>query len=183
MEAIKIDSLPDLLNIRTKYSEYVLLEYDKYLKELNLCGITLEEDPSKNLTLLNTKIAKIDAQKSRVGYIVNLAVHNENDLEMFVKEAHRIRDREWAKLLMSPLVKAFTSKELREAAANVQMNDIEEFVTDLDASYSRAKSFTRMAQNTLDMLESTNKNISRQVTIIQTQIETGEIQRKEFNRA
>ena len=61
------------------------------------------------------------------------------------------------------------------------MSDIEAFITDLDASYSRAKSFTRMAQNTLDMLESTNKNISRQVTIIQTQIETGEIQRKEFN--
>ena len=165
-------------SIVSAYANYQLPDYDVFIQELEKSGITLDDDPSENnLCELNLKIAKIDAQKSRAAVIANLATANENELEMIMSKAQSLLDHESNKLLLSAEIKALPNKELREAAANVVLFYLRTLVGDIKSSLSRAKTFSKMVSNSVSMLDSANKNISRQITVLQLQMGLGEIGR------
>ena len=160
------------------YAKYQLPDYDTLIQELEKCGITLDEDPSENnLSDLNMKIAKIDAQKARASVIANLATANENELEMIMSRAQSLLDHESNKLLLSAEIKVLPNKELREAAVNVVLYHLRTLVSAIKSSLSRAKTFSKMVSNSVSMLDSANKNISRQITVLQLQLGLGEIGR------
>lgn len=160
------------------YANYNLPDYDKLIQELEKSGVTLDEDPSaNNLSELNLKIAKIDAQKARAAAIANLATSNENELEMISSRAQSLLAHESNKLLISAEIKGLPNKELREAAVNVVLYHLRTLAEDIKSSLSRAKTFSKMVFNSVNMLDSANKNISRQITVLQLQLGIGEIGR------
>jgi hypothetical protein len=166
-------------DLKNDYTSYSLPDYQGFINELQSTGVTLQEDPgSCPLSELTVKIAQIDAQKTRIAAILTLAIKNENGLDVLTHKAHTIYKRESDKQLLKDSIKGLSNKELREAACNIILQELKELVDAIDGSQMQAKSFTRIVATTLDKLDSTNKNISRQITVLQSQMEIGEIQRK-----
>ncbi len=178
LDAIPLNQIFDAAEIQEEYSNCELIDYEGLRQELASTGIALQEDPIEGgLTKLNGLIAQIDAQKTRVANIVNQAIRNESDLEVLFKKVLGIYKREFDFRLPQPPCIEFTNAAAREAACNSLLGDLMALKLAVEGSYAQAKTFTKMAYNDLAKLDSTNKNISRQITVLQLSAEIGEIQR------
>lgn len=184
MAEINLTPIPikDILGVQKildEYSVYRVLDYAQLLKELSALGITLSEDPGAiPLNKLNAQIAQVDAQKTRAATILSQAIVNENGLEVLAKKINALYKAEFDSRLPQEPVKNFSNASLREGACNSLLGELRGVVHAIEGSLSQAKTFTKVAQNELTKLDSINKNISRQITVLQTQIEIGEIQRQ-----
>jgi hypothetical protein len=175
---IALDSIPGAREIINEYANYVLLNYDVLIKELNVQGVILNEDPGAvPLNKLNAQIAQVDAQKTRTATIFSQAIANEEGLGVLVKKINGIFKAEFDNRLPQSPIKDFSNKELREGACNSLLAELKSATVAIEGSLAQAKTFTRIVQNELAKLDSTNKNISRQITVLQIQIEIGEIRR------
>ena len=171
--------------IRQEYASLEILDYAPLIKEVQQTGVALSEDPSSSgLHVLNAQIAKIDAQKTRVASILSKAIENEDALQSLHKKILGVYKREFDSHLPESPVRDFPNAASREAACNTLLKNLKELVNDIEGSLSNAKTFSKVVTNELNKLDSTNKNISRQITVIQHQLELGEIQRQgTFNKS
>jgi len=180
LEPVPTSSIQGVDEVIKTYSKYKIPDYSKFLRELQDMGVSLNEDPSAfGLSSLNVQIAKVDAQKTRTAAILGIAITNESRIEVWSKKLNAIYKREFDSRLPKSPIREFSNKELREAACNTLLSELTKAIDAVDGSLAQAKAFTKFVQNTLDKLDSTNKNISRQITVLQIQIDVGEIQRKE----
>lgn len=168
----------DLLKIAAMITELPELDYEPFFKEFSQMGIYLDEDPtSTGLNNLNLKIAQIDAQKTRAGYILMLSIRHENAIEAICKFIDRVYEKRRAVTLEKAGIKELGNQNLRDAAVQRELQEILNIQNDMDISLSKAKAFTKVTQQVFNALDSTNKNISRQLTTVQTMVEIGEISR------
>ena len=175
---VTLDNIPGATKIMAEYANYALLDYETLIKELNAQGVALNEDPSAvPLNKLNAQIAQVDAQKTRAATIFSQAITNEDGLNVLSKKINALFKAEFDNRLPQSPVKDFSNKELREGACNTLLAELKGAVSAVEGSLSQAKTFTRVVQNELSKLDGTNKNISRQITVLQIQIEIGEIRR------
>lgn len=175
---IALDNIPGAIELIAEYANYVLLDYETLIKELNAQGVLLNEDPGVvPLNKLNAQIAQVDAQKTRTATIFSQAITNEDGLNVLTKKINAIFKTEFDNRLPQSPVKDFSNKELREGACNTLLAELKGVVSAIEGSLSQAKTFTKVVQNELSKLDGTNKNISRQITVLQIQIEIGEIRR------
>lgn len=175
---VLLEDIPGTVEIIAEYVNYTLLDYESLIKELNGQGVLLNEDPGAvPLNKLNAQIAQVDAQKTRTATIFSQAITNEDGLNVLVKKIGAIFKAEFDNRLPQSPVKDFSNKELREGACNTLLAKLKDAISAIEGSLSQAKTFTKVVQNELSKLDSTNKNISRQITVLQIQIEIGEIRR------
>ena len=175
---VSLPDIPGAIDIMAEYANYTLLDYESLIEELNAQGVLLNEDPGAvPLNKLNAQIAQVDAQKTRAATIFSKAILNEDGLNVLAKKINAIFKAEFDNRLPQSPVKDFSNKELREGACNTLLAKLKDGVSAIEGSLSQAKTFTKVAQNEFNKLDSTNKNISRQITVLQTQIEIGEISR------
>ena len=175
---ITLDNIPGAAEIMAEYANYQLLDYETLIKELNAQGVALNDDPGAvPLNKLNAQIAQVDAQKTRAATIFSKAITNEDGLNVLNKKINALFKAEFDNRLPQSPVKDFSNKELREGACNTLLAELKGAVSAIEGSLSQAKTFTKVVQNELGKLDSTNKNISRQITVLQIQIEIGEIRR------
>lgn len=176
VELSEINGVQELVDA---YGNYQIPDYQGFINELQSTGVVLQEDPgSQPLSELNKKIAQIDAQKTRIVTILTMAIANESELDTFARKAQVLYKREFDSRLLKDPVKGLSNKESREAACNVILQNLKELVDAIIGSHMQAKSFTRIVSTVFDKLDSTNKNISRQITVLQSQLNLGEIQRQ-----
>jgi len=176
IEISKILGAQDLIN---EYGNYKILDYQGFINELQNTGVTLPDNPGDQpLAEINKKIAQIDAQKTRIATILGVAITNEHELNVLALKARAIYKREFDKLLSKDPVRSLANKELREAACNTMLQELKDLVDAIEGSLMQAKAFTHIVTVTLEKLDSTNKNISRQITVLQFQLDIGEIQRQ-----
>ena len=175
---VTLDNIPGATEIISEYTNYQFLDYEILIKELNIQGVALNEDPGAvPLNKLNAQIAQVDAQKTRTATIFSHAIINEDGLSVLNKKINALFKAEFDNRLPQSPVKDFSNKELREGACNTLLAELKGAVSAVEGSLSQAKTFTKVVQNELSKLDSTNKNISRQITVLQIQIEIGEIRR------
>ena len=169
-----------LNNIKEDLDNLIVIDYDKYLQELRSeQDVFLDEDPSsKGLMSLNQKIAHIDARKTRVGNILITAYENESNIERLHNTITYLYGKRRAELLGSKEIMKLSNQQLREAAVVLAMDDVLNIQNSIRSLMLNAKSFTKIVQQALVSLESTNKNISRQLTTIQTMVEIGELNKQ-----
>ena len=178
LAAIPLADVVGATDLRDEYAAYQLIPYGELMTELSTTGVTLNEDPVESgIQHLNGLIAQIDAQKTRDSNIVHQAIKNESGLEVLFKKVQALYKREYDARLPHPPVAEFSNAQSREAACNSLLSELKDLLSAIEGSYSQAKTFTKMANNDLVKLDSTNKNISRQITVLQLAAEIGEIAR------
>jgi len=178
LDAIPLKDIEGAEDLQEQYEALVLLDYNTLLLELNEMQVPLQDDPiAAGIQSLNGLIAQIDAQKTRAANIVSTAIRNESDIEALFKQISALYKKEYDSKLPCPPVSDFSNVAAREAACNKLLAHVKTLLTAVEGSYMRAKSFTKLTYVALGKLESTNKNISRQITVLQLANEIGEIAR------
>jgi len=168
----------DLLAIAYEMETFEGIDYEKYYAELNAAGVKLDEDPvERGLSHLNEKIAQIDGQKNRISYILTLAIKNENEIEHLHAFIDRIYKKHAAEALVTTKIAELANQGLRDAAVQNKLKELIDQQNDVQRSLSKAKTFTKIARQVFETLDSTNKNISRQLTTVQAMIDIGEVSR------
>jgi len=154
--------------IREKVNALKLLDYSKLSSEIKEMKIELPADFSDiGVGVINELISKCQAYRTRITFI---------GLEALKDLAYRKRYYELALqhiLTVDDEIASKKSNELRIAAANVIIRDLEE-------SKFKAELFVDMLERVAENLKVINDNISRQLTALQLQSSLGEISRKSF---
>lgn len=170
----------DLVYIADKVGALQITNYEKYYTELNNAGIHLDDDPTQyGLKHLNEQIARIDSQKNRISYLLTKAIKNENDIDQVCSLIDRTYKKRRSETLLTKEVTELASQNLRDAAVEKELSGLLDQQNDIQQCLSKAKTFTKIVKQAFDALEGTNRNISRQITIIQAMIELGEVARRE----
>jgi len=178
MELNKVDADATYKAFLSMLETINILDYASYKQELISSYVPLDEDPTAgSLSSLNVKIAKIDALKTRMGYILNEAIENEANLDKVKKSFNTEFSICKATLGMQEKIMILKSQGMRDSAILLELLQLNELELIIEGKVADAKTFTKRVQNVFNSLDSTNKNISRQLTTIQTMVEIGEISR------
>ena len=156
-------------------------EYSKLRQELAGVQIELDGDPAATgIGILNEKIAEVHALKERVSSILSRAIANVADRERTYQECKLIYEAKYdAILVQDDSVKNLKSEGLRRAACNAQLPKEYALVNAYKMDLGDAESFQKLVQSKYNLLDSANTNISRQISVIQLQLDVGEVSRKD----
>ena len=178
----KVENIPWLVILETlqeKFENTEPLGYLKIEEELKSFTVTLDSDPSSiGLGKLNEKIAAVDSYMSRTVTILTTAINNAHKFESLLGDVQALYDKHLRVQLKSEDVSSLSNQNLRQAAAEDKVSDIGKLKYAVEKMLNEAKTHTEVCREKLKSLDTTNKNISRQITVIQTQLEVGEIARK-----
>jgi len=150
------------------------------LQEINSIRLSLDSDPATTgLSLVNGKIAEIHAHKERVGHILSQAIENEREANRLLNEAKLEHEIKLNKILATDeTVRTQKSQDMRIVAGNALIPAEYLRVRQLEIEAADADAFHKIVQAKYNHLEGTNSSVSRQITVIQLQLEIGEIERR-----
>jgi len=154
-------------------------KYDVYRQELNAISILLEGDPATvGIVTINKKIAEVNAMRERVAAVLSEAIANVYEREHFYEEMKLDYDIKFQKTLNGdPSIQSLKSDTLRVAAVNAKLPDEFLKMNAAKINFNDAEGFLKLVQAKYNQLDSANSNISRQISVIQLQLEVGEVER------
>lgn len=154
-------------------------KYSEFRRELASIQIDLDADPAASgIGTLNAKIAEVHALKERVSSMLSEAISNVAEHERKHQEAKIAYEAKFDAILNNDkTIRELKSEGLRTAACNAQLSDDFARVNASKIDLGDAESFQRLVQTKYNLLDSANTNISRQISVIQLQMEVGEINR------
>lgn len=163
-----------------------MIEYSKYSelrRELASIQIDLDSDPAAaGIGTLNAKIAEVHALKERVATIMAEAIANVSERSRTHQEAKMAYEAKFDAILNNDrTVQELKSEGLRRAACNAKLPDEYARVNSTEIDLSDAESFQKLVQAKYNLLDSANTNISRQISVIQLQVDIGDINRSAGN--
>lgn len=148
-----------------------LLEYE----------VSLDADPaSLGLGTLNEKLATIQSFKDRISNLglQTIALLN-RDWERFQYEVEAVMsctfDRDLSSVKMREM--ALKNKEQQAAQINTWHSELVQLKVFVEDGSRQVKWLSDLIKERLKNLESVNSNASRQITVVQLMVETGEIKR------
>ena len=139
------------------------------LEEVKKIQVILEPDPTvKGLVSLNYKIAEIQLAKDRVSSLLLEAMKNMAEHEILKDVAQNTHDRQQDLLIATDAsVQAQKSAEARSIHARMKMPELVLALHHEEVSSLKASWYLKCLQLVASNLESTNSNLSRQITVIQ----------------
>lgn len=186
MDKVTIENIPwqkQLEEFQDKFERMKSLDYFKIQEELKRYIVTLDSDPtSVGVGNLNEKIAKVDSYIGRVVTILMNSIANENKFNLFFNDIQAFYNKYLRIQLRQKELQEYSNQTIRQAVAEEKIEDIGNLKHIVEQTLENAKTHTKICREKLNNLSDTQKNISRQITVIQTQLEIGEIQRKINNR-
>lgn len=159
-----------------------MIPYEKYAemrRELASIQIELDQDPAAaGIGTLNAKIAEVHAMKERVATIMAEAIANVAERNRSHQEAKMVYESKFDAILNNDAtVRELKSEGLRRAACNAKLPDEYARVNATEIDLNDAESFQKLVQAKYNLLDSANTNISRQISVIQLQVDIGDINR------
>lgn len=155
------------------------VKYSELRAELASIHIDLDSDPAATgIGNLNAKIAEVHSLKDRVSSILSDAISNVAERDRSYQESKILYEAKFDAILNNdPEIKALKSEGLRTAACNAKLPDEFSKVNSLKIDLADAESFQKIVQAKYNLLDSANTNISRQISVIQLQLDIGEVNR------
>jgi len=149
------------------------------LKEISQVRVALDADPlALGISTLNKKLADIQLSKDRVSFLVTEALQNSNTAEVLFETLKGDHDRQLEILLATDSsVQAQKSAEMRNATAKQKIAEQVLRLHHAEIDLLKAQGYLKVLQSIYSNLESTNANLSRQITVIQLSTTVGEVQR------
>jgi hypothetical protein len=159
-----------------------MIPYEKYpelRQELSSIRIDLDADPASiGVSNINKKIADVNAQKERVASVLGEAIANVYEREHNYAALQLDYDIKAGKLLNSDdSIKNLKSEGLRSAALQATFSEeyLKAHTSKIDLT--DAEGFLKFVQSKYNQLDSANSNISRQISVVELQLEIGEVAR------
>ena len=139
------------------------------LEEVKKIQIFLDPDPTvKGLVSLNYKIAEIQISKDRISSLILEAMRNVAEHDIIKETVQHEHDRQLEMLLATDAtVSAQKSAEMRNTHARLKMPELVLKLHHADIAQIKASWYLKILQSVHSNLESTNSNLSRQITVIQ----------------
>lgn len=159
-----------------------MIPYEKYSeirRELASIRIELDPDPAATgIGQLNEKIAEVHALKDRVSSIMSEAIANVAEHERLHQQAKIVYETKFDAILNNTkAIQEMKSDALRRAAVNAQLPDEFSRMNATKIDLGDAEAFQKLVQTKYNLLDSANTNISRQISVIQLQLDVGEVNR------
>lgn len=160
-------------NLDTLLSEidsFDLPDYSKYISEvMSLPLIGLSRDPTtEGISILNVKLAEVQAHKSRLISIKLECLLTHSELERFYRAAEVIYEDELNQLMLRDDISKLRNVSQQKAAATKDLDPkVKSLYWKSKELLSRSESFLKFLETKLTELQDINANISRQVTVCQ----------------
>ena len=161
----------------------LLFDYQKIRSELLKYGgkgYRIPEDPSSTgISEFNLLFSNIDSALDRVSTIILELFSSESEIRSIYRDVMRLYNEEINKCLLDETTKKLRNQQLQKADAESKIDpelmklklEIENEVEDIDHLIKEVKmKLTRLADK--------KDTVSRQITVIQLQLQVGEISRK-----
>ncbi len=139
------------------------------LEEVKKIQVYLDEDPlSKGLVSVNNKLSEIQVAKDKVSSLLMTAMKNLAENEILKDEAQNKHDRQQDLLIATDAsIQAQKSAEQRSIHARLKMPELVLELHRADIALLKASWYLKCLQLVASNLESANANLSRQITVIQ----------------
>jgi len=155
--------------------------FGKEYKEIKKSFVVLNARPESNgLGTLNSKINEIQGLKDRVASIMLDVYNNLGIWERILFYIEKFHKYNMNKLFSSDEIKELKNQDLRIAGAEEKIPKIINMKDFCIQQISEIKNFLKQCDIAFNNLKSVNDNVSRQITVIQQQMDIGEI-RKKYN--
>ncbi len=154
-------------------------QYGTLRDEIREIRIELDRDPATSgIGVLNEKIADVHALKDRVSSILGDAIANVFERDRFYQELKSDYDVKFDSILHTKEnIRNLKSEGLRRASCNAELPDEFAKMTSAKIDLTEAEGFQKFVQSKYNLLDSANTNISRQISVIELQLQIGEIAR------
>jgi hypothetical protein len=139
------------------------------LEEVKKIQVYLDEDPlSKGLVSVNNKLAEIQIAKDKVSSLLMDAMKNLAEHEILKEVVQNEHDRQQDLLIATDAsVQAQKSAEQRSIHARLKMPELVLKLHHADIALIKAQWYQKCLTLVASNLESANSNLSRQITVIQ----------------
>lgn len=139
------------------------------LEEIKKIQIFLDPDPTvKGLVSLNYKIAEIQLAKDRLSGFILEAMRNVAEHDIIKETVQHDHDRQLELLVTTDQAcLAAKSAEARNVAARIKMPEKVLALHHAEVAQIKASWYMKILQSVHSNIESTNGNLSRQITVIQ----------------
>lgn len=139
------------------------------LDEVKKVQVYLDADPlSKGLVSVNNKLSEIQIAKDKVSSLLMEAMKNLAENEIVKDQAQNKHDRQQDLLIATDAsIQAQKSAEQRSIHARMKMPDMVLELHHADIALLKASWYLKCLQLVASNLESANANLSRQITVIQ----------------
>lgn len=139
------------------------------LEEVKKIQVYLDEDPlSKGLVSVNNKLSEIQIAKDKVSSLLMVGMKNLAENEILKDQAQNKHDRQQDLLIATDTtIQAQKSAEQRSIHARMKMPELVLGLHHADIALLKASWYLKCLQLVASNLESANANLSRQITVIQ----------------
>lgn len=139
------------------------------LEEVKKVQVYLDPDPIlKGLSSVNNKLAEIQVAKDKIAGLLMEAMKNLAENEILKDEAQNKHDRQQDLLIATDAsIQAQKSAEQRSIHARLKMPELVLALHRADIALLKASWYLKCLQLVASNLESGNANLSRQITVIQ----------------
>lgn len=139
------------------------------LEEVKKIQVYLDPDPVlKGLVSVNNKLAEIQIAKDKIAGLLMEAMKNMAENEILKDEAQNKHDRQQDLFIATdPAIQAQKSAEQRSIHARLKMPELVLALHHTDIALLKASWYLKCLQLVASNLESANANLSRQITVIQ----------------
>jgi len=174
--ADKLKALSDLLD------RVAAPDFTQERKELRSYRLELSQDPvSEGLESFNEKFAEAQALKDRVGTMLQASHEAFAEHANLLSRAKTLLERVQNSARLREEVLELKNQQLREAATAKATMKYAALVNRITRRVDSIKLFQKVCHEVYDNLKSANENLSRQVTVVQLMLETGELTRRKLS--
>lgn len=158
---------------------------NKIVQQIQVLSIIkLDSDPvSAGLSSINEKIAEIANKRSKITRITNNVISLKQKKELALDTAKSLYKVRLDSLIVNDdEVKSGKSKEERNTIAKSKLLENQQIIDKLKNDVNKINSIFECCKNCSKTLDVAKESISRQLSVINKQIEIGEIDARSFSK-
>ena len=149
------------------FSDSILISevFISWDKELQGVAIKLDKDPTINIHGFFSKLEEIQAHKDRIVSILTQALAIKAQWESYFVTADKFLKQAKSQLSSLEEVSGKKNKELQEALMYSKFPPVFDFYTFCDSTLSWIKTMILIFDKRLDLIDSANLNLNRQINV------------------
>jgi len=158
------------------------IDFVSFIQEAGTMEVHLPKDPvAEGLGKFHDLLHLTQQFKNRLSTIISSVISSKATWDTYKGRLDKIYSTRKNRLLQEPEIKNLKSDEMRKATCELRMPNVTQLLEYVEETQTYIDNVLKILRQREETLKSTNDNLSRQVSVVQQQIEIGEIPRAAFN--